>query len=160
MTPGERTLYHESGVSWIALLWAPLFALIGALADLSERIASIPHVTGGPVHVVGWVIVALGLFAITTPWVYARRRYLSMEVTQRELRQGREKVPAERIAEVTDVGAPVGARVLGGGWTVPRKYDSLPIRLDDGTVVLAWARDVEALRDALVRVVRAAHPES
>ncbi|HKN53235.1 MAG TPA: hypothetical protein VJX66_12070 [Amycolatopsis sp.] len=151
MTPGERTLYHESGVSWIALLWAPLFALIGALAEL---------VTGGPVHVVGWVIVALGLFAITTPWVYARRRYLSMEVTQRELRQGREKVPAERIAEVTDVGAPVGARVLGGGWTVPRKYDSLPIRLDDGTVVLAWARDVEALRDALVRVVRAAHPES
>jgi len=151
VTPGERTLYHESGVSWIALLWAPLFALIGALAEL---------VTGGPVHVVGWVIVALGLFAITTPWVYARRRYLSMEVTQRELRQGREKVPAERIAEVTDVGAPVGARVLGGGWTVPRKYDSLPIRLDDGTVVLAWARDVEALRDALVRVVRAAHPES
>jgi hypothetical protein len=51
------------------------------------------------------------------------------------------------------VGTPVGARVLGGGWSVPRKYDELPVKLDDGTVVLAWARDVEALKAALGRLV-------
>jgi hypothetical protein len=54
----------------------------------------------------------------------------------------------------------VGGRVLGGGWTVPRKYDELPLRLDDGTVVLAWARDGEALRSALSRVVDPPDAES
>ncbi|MEQ0563192.1 hypothetical protein ABJI51_29295 [Amycolatopsis sp. NEAU-NG30] len=138
-------LYAEPGVSWGAILWGPAFALLGALAEL---------VTGGPVHVVGWLMVGFGLCVITVPWVYARRRFLSLEVTTKQLRQGREKVPAEQVASVTDVGAPVGARVLGGGWAVPRKYDSLPVQLTDGTVVLAWAKDVEALRDALDRLVR------
>ncbi|MEV6832489.1 hypothetical protein [Amycolatopsis sp. NPDC051102] len=139
-------LYAESGVSWAAIGWGPVFAVVGALAEL---------VTGGPVHVVGWLLVGLGLCVITMPWVYARRRFLSLEVTTEQLRQGREKVPAAQIADVTDVGTPVGARVLGGGWSVPRKYDSLPVKLADGTVVLAWAKDVEALRDALDRLVRA-----
>ncbi|MET8995043.1 hypothetical protein [Amycolatopsis sp. NPDC004169] len=144
-------LYAESGVSWAAIAWGPAFALVGALAEL---------VTGGPVHVVGWLLVAFGLCVITMPWVYARRRFLSVEVTSEQLRQGREKVPAAEIASVTDVGAPVGARVLGGGWSVPRKYDSLPVELADGSVVLAWAKDVEALRDALDRLVRATPREA
>ncbi|MEV5714485.1 hypothetical protein AB0L41_11345 [Amycolatopsis mediterranei] len=144
-------LYAESGVSWAAIGWGPLFALVGALAELA---------TGGPVHVVGWLMVGFALAVITLPWVYARRRFLSLEVTTEQLRQGREKVPAAQIADVTDVGTPVGARVLGGGWSVPRKYDSLPVKLADGTVVLAWAKDVEALRDALDRLVRATPREA
>ncbi len=142
----DRRLYHEPGVSWVALVWAPLFALIGLLAEL---------ITGGPVHVVGWLVVAFGLCALTLPWVYARRRFLSLEVTTGEYRQGREKLAAEQIAEVDDVGTPVGTRVLGGGWSVPRKYDELPVKLADGTVVLAWARDVEALKAALARLIQA-----
>ncbi|WP_033291082.1 hypothetical protein [Amycolatopsis jejuensis] len=138
-----RTLYSEPGVGWTALVWGPLFALLGALAELA---------TGGPVHVVGWVLIGVALAGLTLPWVYARRRFLSLEVTTDRLRQGRETVLAARIAAVTDVGTPVGARVLGGGWSVPRKYDELPVKLDDGTVVLAWARDVEALRAALVEI--------
>jgi hypothetical protein len=144
-------LYAESGVSWAAIVWGPVFALAGALAELA---------TGGPVHVVGWVMVGFGLCVLTVPWVYARRRFLSLEVTTEQLRQGREKVPAGQLAEVTDVGTPVGARVLGGGWSVPRKYDSLPVKLADGTVVLAWAKDVEALQDALDRLVRATPREA
>ncbi|MEV6642054.1 hypothetical protein [Amycolatopsis sp. NPDC051371] len=144
-------LYAESGVSWAAILWGPVFAVVGALAELA---------TGGPVHVVGWLMVAVGLCAITVPWVYARRRFLSLEVTTQQLRQGREKVAADQLASVKDVGVPVGARVLGGGWSVPRKYDSLPVELADGTVVLAWAKDVEALQDALDRLVRATPKEA
>jgi hypothetical protein len=144
-------LYAEPGVSWAAIGWGPVFALVGALAEL---------VTGGPVHVVGWLMVGFALCVITMPWVYARRRFLSLEVTTEELRQGREKVPAAQLASVTDVGPQVGARVLGGGWSVPRKYDSLPVELADGTVVLAWAKDVEALQDALDRLVRATPREA
>ena len=146
----SRTLYAEVGVGWLALVWGPLFALLGALAELA---------TGGPVHTVAWIMIAIGLCALTLPWVYARRRFLSLEVTTQGLRQGREQLEAARIADVTDVGTPVGARVLGGGWTVPRKYDELPVKLDDGTVVLAWARDVEALQAALSELASANQPK-
>ncbi|MGW7535926.1 hypothetical protein [Amycolatopsis sp. NPDC054798] len=145
-----RTLYSEPGVGWSALVWGPLFALLGALAELA---------TGGPTHVVGWVLIGAALCGLTLPWVYARRRFLSLEVTTEGLRQGRETLAAERIASVTDVGSPVGTRVLGGGWSVPRKYDELPVELDDGTVVLAWARDVEALKTALGELAAKNRPE-
>ncbi|MET9264851.1 hypothetical protein [Amycolatopsis sp. NPDC004079] len=146
-----RTLYSEPGVGWSALIWGPLFALLGALAELA---------TGGPTHVVGWVLIGVALVALTLPWVYARRRFLSLEVTTEALRQGRETLAAEKIASVSDVGAPVGTRVLGGGWSVPRKYDELPVELDDGTVVLAWARDVEALKAALAELAAKNHPNA
>ena len=103
----------------------------------------------GTTHTVAWVIVGLGLAAITAPWVYARRRFLTVRVTDDSLWQGRERLPLDEIAEVDDVGAPTGARVLGGGWTTPRSCDELPIRLTDGTVALAWAKDAGALRTAL-----------
>jgi hypothetical protein len=150
-TPEDATLYHEPGAGWQALLWAPAFALVGYLTEL---------LTGGPRHTVTWVLVATGLCAITAPWVYARRRFLSVRLTRASLWQGQQKLALSRIAAVTDVGSPVGAPVLGGGWTVPRKYDELPIRLDDGTVVLAWARDGEALCSILSRVVDARDAKS
>lgn len=136
----SETRYREPGASWVALLYGPAFAVLGAVAEL---------LTGAPVHVVAWVLAGLGLAAITTPWIYARRRFLTVRVTSSALWQGREEVPLSSIAQVTDVGAPAGARVLGGGWSTPRKYDELPVRLDDGSVVLAWAKDGEALRAAI-----------
>jgi hypothetical protein len=139
---GERTLFREAGVGWGALLVAPAFAALGFLAELAG---------GGPTHTVPWILVGFGLLVLTLPWVYARRRFLSVQVTTAGLWQGREAVPIGRVEEVEDVGSPVGAKVLGGGWTVPRKYQEVPIRLDDGTVVLAWARDGEGLRTALRR---------
>jgi hypothetical protein len=138
---GEETvLYREPGSGWAPVLWGPALALAGYLSELA---------LGGPTHALAWMLVGLALAALTVVWVYARRRFLAVTLTSRTLWQGRESLPVERIAEVDDVGAPVGATVLGGGWTVPRKYDELPVRLDDDSVVLAWARDVEALRTAL-----------
>ncbi|WP_410656747.1 hypothetical protein [Amycolatopsis sp. lyj-112] len=150
MTP-EPALYGEPGVGWTALVWAPLFALAGALAELT---------TGGPVHWLAWILVAAGLVLITVPWVYARRRYLSLEVTAEGFRQGRETLEAARIAEVLEDEAPVGARVLGGGYTVPKKYDEVGLKLDDGVFVRAWAKDPDALSEALQGLVRARTTES
>lgn len=135
----SETRYLESGAKWTALLYGPVFALAGYLAELVT----------GTTHAIAWVLVGLGLAAITAPWVHARRRFLTVQVTNTELWEGRESLPLTEIAETTDVGAPTGARVLGGGWSTPRKYEELPIRLNDGTVVLAWAKDVQALRAAI-----------
>lgn len=139
----ERVLYEEQGSSWWPLLWGPVFA--GAGAGLEA--------TTGPMHTVPWLVVGIVLFGGAALWVNARRKFYRVELTPSTLQQGREKLDATTITKVTDVGASAGARVLGGGWTTPRRTTEVPLRLDDGTVVLAWARDDEALRKALTDLV-------
>ena len=139
----EPVLYAEPGSTRWPLLWGPVFA--GAGAGL-EAIT-------GPVHTVAWLIVGIALFGGAALWVNARRKVYRVELTPKQLRQGRETIETRTITKVTDVGAAAGARVLGGGWTAPRKTDEVPIRLDDDTVVLAWARDGEAFQESLARLV-------
>jgi hypothetical protein len=139
----QPVLYAEPGSTRWPLLWGPLFAAIGAGLE----------VVTGPVHTVAWLIIAIALFGGAALWVNARRKFYKVELTPTQLTQGRETIETKTIREVTDVGAPTGARVLGGGWTTPRKTTEVPVRLDDDSVVLAWALDGEALRDALVRLV-------
>lgn len=133
------TLYAEPGSSWWPLLWGPVFALVGAGVEALS----------GPVHALAWLIVGLLLFGVALLWVQARRRVCSVLLTHATLYQGGEPLAVDTIREVDDVGTPVGARVLGGGWTVPKKFTEVPLRLADDTVVVAWARDPDALRAAL-----------
>jgi hypothetical protein len=137
--------YAEPGSTWWPVSWGVVFALAGAGVEALS----------GPVHVFAWVIIALGLSGITAVWVQARRRVCSVRLTDLVLLQGREPLPVDRITEVDDVGSPIGARVLGGGWTVPRKFGEVPLRLADGTVVVAWAKDPEAFRAALRPLIHA-----
>lgn len=139
----QPVLYAEPGSTRWPLLWGPVFAAAGAGFEA----------TTGPVHAVAWLIVGIALFGGTALWVNARRKVYRVELTPTELRQGRETIDARTITKVTDVGAAPGARVLGGGWTPPRKTIEVPVKLDDGTVVLAWARDGEAFQESLVRLV-------
>jgi len=166
-------LYREAGSSWWPVLWGPAFAAVGAAVEA----------TAGPVHGLAWALVGLGLAGLAAIWVRARRQFCSVLLTPHSLRQGREALPVSRIAEVAEVAeacAPVGARVLGGGWTVPKRFVEVPLRLHDdhagvdetdaagadggsgGTsttsdqpVVIAWARDPAALRAALRPLVKA-----
>jgi hypothetical protein len=142
MTEGP-VLYAEPGSTRWPLLWGPAFAALGAGLEALT----------GPVHTVQWLVVGIGLFGVFALWVNVRRKVYRVELTPESLRQGRETLPVKDIAQVTDVGAAAGAKVLGGGWTVPRKTFEVPVRLDDGSTVLAWARDDEALKAALARLV-------
>ncbi|MBP2476015.1 hypothetical protein JOF53_004887 [Crossiella equi] len=135
-------LFAEPGSSLWPVLWGPGFAGLALVVEL---------VTGGRVNWVPWLLIGCAFGVAALIWVQARRRVCSVRLTPYHLRCGREQLAVERITEVTDVGAPVGARVLGGGWTSPRGTVELPVRLADDTVVLAWARDAEGLRDALRR---------
>ncbi len=146
---GEPVLFAEHGSSWWPLSWGPLFAAAGVLLE----------VTTGAVHWLQWFAVAMVLFGGGVVWVSARRKVYLVRLTTGTLTQGREKLDVEKIAAVTDVGTPAGAPILGGGWTVPRRTTAVPVRLGDGGVVLAWARDDDGLREALRRLVepRAGH---
>ncbi|SER41154.1 DUF3093 family protein [Lentzea albida] len=137
-------LYRESGSSWWPLLWGPAFAVFGYLVELVT----------GPASAALWTIVGLALTLCAVVWVNLRVKTGSVELTAEDARFGREKLPVTMIEAFTDVGAPTGAKVLGGGWSVPKGTTAVPLRLVDGTVVLGWARDPEALLAALRRVVR------
>lgn len=139
----EPVLFAEEGSTWWPVLWGPLFAAVGAgLEALS-----------GPVHWLPWLTVAVVLGGGAVVWVSARRKVYLVRLTTGTLTQGREPLRVADIEQVSDVGTPPGARVLGGGWTVPRKTTEIPVRLADGSVVLAWARDDDGLREALRRLV-------
>jgi len=133
------TRYAEPGSTWWPVTWGLVFALVGAGMEALS----------GPVHVVAWVLVGIALSGLTAIWVQARRRVCSVQVTDELLHQGREPLAVSKIVAVDDVGAPVGARVLGGGWTVPKRFVEVPLKLADGSVVIAWAKDPDALRAAL-----------
>lgn len=137
-------LYAEPGSRWWPLLWGPAFALVGAGVEALS----------GPVHALAWLVVGLVLFGLALLWVQARRRVCSVAVTATALYQGREPLAVREIVEVDDVGLPAGARVLGGGWTVPKKFTEVPLRLADDSVVVAWAKDPDALRAALRPLLR------
>lgn len=136
--------YEEPGSGPAPLLWGPGFAVVGFLLDLA---------TAARPHVVAWIVVGVVLLLCGAVWVYARRRFMSVRVTGSELVQGDERLHLERIAEVRDDAAPVAGRVLGGGFTVPRKREQVALRLDDGSTVLAWARDPDRLRSALRQAI-------
>jgi hypothetical protein len=137
-------LYRESGSSWWPLSWGPAFAVCGYLVELIT----------GPASAALWTIVGLVLTLCAVVWVNLRVKTGSIELTAEDARFGREKLPVAMIETCTDVGVPTGAKVLGGGWSVPKGTSAVPLRLVDGTVVLGWARDPEALLAALRRVVR------
>ena len=142
---GEPVLFAEHGSSWWPLLWGPLFAVLGVAVEALT----------GPVHWLAWFLVGGGLFGGALVWVSARRKVYLVRLTTETLTQGREHVAVEKLVAVTDVGTPAGARILGGGWSVPRRTTEVPVRLADGTVALAWARDYDGLMAALRRVVEA-----
>ncbi|MFC7341597.1 hypothetical protein [Saccharopolyspora griseoalba] len=140
----DPVLYSEPGSSWWPVLWGPAFAAAGLLVEL---------VSPGPAHPVMWALVGGALAAAAAVWVHGRRRLVSVRLTPSELVLGREHLDVDRISAVAEVGAPVGARVLGGSWTAPKGTGELPIRLTDDEVVLAWAKHPEPLRAALSRLV-------
>lgn len=151
--PAEE-LYAERGASRLPLLWGPLFALAGF---------SFEWLSGDRAHTWTWVGAGVLLLLLTAMWVYARRRFLAVRLTRTELTLGGETVPVsglQAIGEATPhTRDTAGARVLGGGLAVPKKHGELPVTLDDGTVVLAWARDAAALRAALEEVVTDSAPK-
>lgn len=132
-------LFAEPGSTWWPVLWGPAFAVVGAGAEA----------LAGPVHTIAWVLVGLALAGGAAIWVNARRRLLSVRLTPTTLVQGRETLGVHSIERVEETEQQMGARVLGGGWAVPRKFIGFPVQLDDGSTVLAWARDGDGLRDAL-----------
>lgn len=132
--------YCEAGSSWWPLTWGPGLAAGGLLLEVFA---------GGTVHLLSWLALAAVAAVTAAVPVSARRRLVTIRVTPVAVHFGRESLPLADLAEVDDVGAPVGARVLGGFASVPSRTQQVPLRLVDGRVVLGWSRYPDSLRAVL-----------
>jgi hypothetical protein len=140
--------YRESAVSWRPVITFCALWIVGVIVD--DLIGSI--------HWVGWLLAFLAIGGVLAVVAVARQRFAAVVVDRETLRVGQESIVLSTVdVEYFDQdagGPPAGARILGGSWSVPKERSALPIRLMDGTVVLAPCQDPEQLRGALQQACR------
>lgn len=136
-------MYRENSADWRPLWMLCALWTIGVVVDGIL----------GSVHWWGWLIALLAIGGVLGVVGYAKSRFSSVVVDHVALRIGQESVPLSTVDvsyfDEDSGGPPAGARILGGAWSVPKGRSALPLRLTDGTVVLAPCRDPERLREAL-----------
>ncbi|WP_066911517.1 hypothetical protein [Millisia brevis] len=154
--PADETLFEEIGARWRVVWIGPIICVIALVVELA---------TGPAIHWGALAGVAVILASFSALVVHASRIHVSVFLTPNELRQGDQTVPIDDIVEVippTDYTRSRGrsaawesAPALGGLSNVPRKRTGIGVRLRDGTVAQAWARDHETLREKLTELVGA-----
>ena len=138
--------YVEQGASWRAFWWVVAALLTMLLLDV---------VLPGPdVPLWLWAFALVGVLGPVAAGTLSARRIWTVQVDDRGLAVGRERVPlpdidADHLASV-ESGVDAGAPLLGGGWSLPKGRTGLPLRLTDGRTVLVPTRDPAALRSAVL----------
>ncbi|MGV9820078.1 hypothetical protein [Nocardia xishanensis] len=148
MSDGDAVLFAEPGARWRAVAYGPLLCLLVLVLEL---------VTASPVHWFALIFCGVLIAAFVALQVVAGRRHVSVELTESALRQGTETLPLTGIAAVLPERDEhswsdeewESARALGELSGVPRRRKAIGVRLRDGGLAQAWARDHRGLRTAL-----------
>ncbi|AOW94915.1 hypothetical protein BFN03_12630 [Rhodococcus sp. WMMA185] len=128
--------------------FGPIFCLIALVVEL---------LTGPVVHWFALPLFAALLSGFISVQVVAARRHASVELTSSTLRQGTEDLPITEIVKIMPPADPEArdhqpwetARSLGELSAVPRRRSGIGLRLNNGALVQAWAKDDEGLREQL-----------
>jgi len=145
-------LFDEPGGRWRTVAYGPVFCVVALVIEL---------LTGPVVHWFALTLFSVILAGIVYAQVAAARRHVSVSLTGAILRQGAEEVP---VADIVAVLPPAdlyadepqrweSARSLGELSGVPRRRKGIGLRLRNGSLVQAWARDDDGLRAALTEAV-------
>lgn len=148
----QGVVFEEVGARWRTVAYGPVFCVVALVIELS---------TGPVVHWFALTLFAAILAGIVAVQVAAARRHVSVQLTDTTLRQGAEELPIAEIAAVLPESDPYAdepqpwesARSLGELSAVPRRRRGIGLRLHDGSLVQAWARDDAGLRAALTAAV-------
>ncbi|WP_430333903.1 hypothetical protein [Rhodococcus sp. ACT016] len=152
-SPAEPgVLFDELGGRWRTVAYGPVFCVVALVIEL---------LTGPVVHWFALTLFAAILAGIVSVQVAAARRHVSVSLTDTTLRQGSEELPLTDIEAVLPEADPYAdepqrwesARSLGELSGVPRRRTGIGLRLRDGSLVQAWARDDDGLREALTEAV-------
>ncbi|MFT4125492.1 MAG: DUF3093 domain-containing protein [Gordonia sp. (in: high G+C Gram-positive bacteria)] len=143
--PGA-VLFSEPGGSW----WVVAIGPVLIIAVLVMEISGPGQVHWPVITIFGAIVVGFSIIQ-----VIAARRHVSVELTETALRQGTRVVPLAEIARIfpeSRGGEPQdwqSAPALGELHGVPRRRTGVGVKLADGTLRQAWARDVERFRTEL-----------
>ncbi|MCC3327196.1 hypothetical protein [Nocardia abscessus] len=145
-------LFTEPGARWRAVAYGPILCLAVLALEL---------VTGGAMHWFALLFCAALIAGFVALQVVAGKRHVSVELTPETLRSGTESLPLSSIADVLperdedswDDEEWESARALGELTGVPRRRTGIGLRLADGSLVQAWAKDHRALRAALTEAL-------
>ncbi|MBF6227578.1 hypothetical protein [Nocardia abscessus] len=145
-------LFTEPGARWRAVAYGPILCL---------AILALELVTGGAMHWFALLFCAALIAGFVALQVVAGKRHVSVELTPETLRSGTESLPLSSIADVLperdedswDDEEWESARALGELTGVPRRRTGIGLRLADGSLVQAWAKDHRALRTALTEAL-------
>lgn len=144
----QTVIYAEDGWSWGWILAAPIFCTAAGLFEVA---------TGAPVHWLMLIVCALGTMFTHGIMIAATRVHGRLRVTDQSVWQGTEELGYDEVEGVLP--EPIaGTRLLGELRSVPRKRGEVGLKLTDGSLVRTFARDPEALSDALVSQVGTAEP--
>ncbi|GAB2542593.1 hypothetical protein [Nocardia heshunensis] len=141
-------LFSEPGARFRTIAYGPALCAIILLVEVMR---------GGAIHWFGLLFCGLLLAGFVWLQVVAGKRHISVELTADSLREGTETVPLRDIAEVLpeddeeswDYEDWQSARALGELSGVPRRRKGIGLKLTDGRLVQAWARDHVTLRAEL-----------
>ncbi|MET7773839.1 hypothetical protein [Nocardia sp. NPDC005366] len=145
-------LFAEPGARWRSVAYGPVLCAIVLIVEL---------VSSSPVHWFALIFCGALVAGFVALQVVAGQRHVSVELTDTTLREGAETVPLSTIADILperddnswDDEDWESARALGELSGVPRRRTGIGLRLRDGGLVQAWARDHRGLRAALVSAV-------
>lgn len=145
---GTTILFAEPGARWRSVAYGPLLCLIVLILEL---------VTAARVHWFALIFCAALIAGFVVLQVIAGQRHVSVELTDTALREGTETLPLaaidavlpERDEDSWDDEDWESARSLGELSGVPRRRKAIGLRLVDGALVQAWAKDHRGLRAAL-----------
>lgn len=141
--------FAEPGARWRSVAYGPLLCLIILILELIVR--------RGGVHWFGLGFCALLLAGFVALQVVAGKRHVSVELTDTSLREGAETISLDSIATIFPEHDEESwededwqsARALGELTGVPRRRKGIGLKLRDGGLVQAWAKDHLRLREEL-----------
>ncbi|MCF8570049.1 EbsA family protein [Gordonia sp. HY002] len=142
---GETLFYEEGGSKWIIAIGPVMLALTLAL-----EIAG-----GGRIHWEVLTIFGVILIGFSIMQVVAARRHVSVRLTEETLRQGTRVIDLADIVKIypentgTEAQNWEAAPALGELHAVPRRRKGIGVKLADGKLAQAWARDVDRFRTEL-----------
>ncbi|MGB6246544.1 DUF3093 domain-containing protein [Gordonia sp. (in: high G+C Gram-positive bacteria)] len=143
--PGE-TLLYEPGGSWWVVAIGPVLVLVTLAMEIAGK---------GRIHWEVLTIFGVILTGFSVLQVIAARQHVSMHLTETTLREGTQTIEIADIVKIfpashgTETQDWESAPALGELHAVPRRRKGIGLRLANGSLVQAWARDVERLRTEL-----------
>ncbi|GAA3951240.1 DUF3093 domain-containing protein [Gordonia caeni] len=141
-----EVLFDEPGGSWWVVSIGPIMIAAVLIMEI---------VGGGRIHWPVLTIFGVILVGFTLLQVAAARKHVSVRLTETALHQGAQTIALSDIAEVYPENRTgehekwESARALGELPAVPRRRKGVGVKLADGKLRQAWARDVDRFRTEL-----------